>query len=132
MINSESRLLKLTRALHGKAQGVCPAHSSKYSKKTYTQHQHLTILGLKKKLKTDYRGLIDLLTEMPRIQKEIGLNQLPNFTTPCKAFGRLSNLVFRVMLELTLPDNLSGIYGIDATGLTRTHISKHYVKRCKN
>ena len=130
MINSESRLLKLTRALHGKAQGVCPAHSSKYSKKTYTQHQHLTILGLKKKLKTDYRGVIDLLTEMPRIQKEIGLNKLPNFTTPCKAFGRLSQLVLVVLLGLTVPE-LSGTFGIDATGLTRSKISKHYVKRCK-
>ena len=130
MISSDSRLLKLTRALYGKAQGVCTAYSNKFSKKTFTQHQHLTILGLKKKLKTDYRGVIDLLTEMPRIQKEIGLNKLPNFTTPCKAFGRLSQLVLIVLLEQTVPD-LSGTFGIDATGLTRTKISKHYVKRCK-
>lgn len=130
MINSESRLLKVTRNLYSKAQRVCPAYSSKYSKKTFTQHQHLTILGLKKKLKTDYRGVIDLLIEMPRIQKEIGLDRLPNFTTPCKAFGRLSQLVLIVLLERTVPD-MSGTYGIDATGLARSKISKHYVKRCK-
>ena len=130
MINSESRILKLSVALYSKAKRVCPAYSSKFSKKTYTQHQHLTILGLKKKLKTDYRGVVDLLLEMPRIQQEIGLTKMPNFTTPCKAFGRLSKLVLVVLLDLTVPD-LSGTYGIDATGLTRSHISKHYVKRCK-
>ena len=128
---SETRFLKLTHALYGKAKGVCPAYSSKFSKKTYTQHQHIALCGLKKRLKADYRDLVDILSEMPRVLEALGLSQMPDYTTLCKAFGRLSKLVFVIMLELTLPDNLSGTYGIDATGLTRSKISKHYVKRCK-
>ncbi len=130
MYNSESRFLKISKSLYEKAQRVCPAYSSKFSKKTYTQHQHIVLCGLKKQLKQDYRDLVDILSEMPRVLEALDLNQLPNFTTLCKAFGRLSQLVCIVLLEQTVPD-LSGTYGIDATGLTRSHISKHYAKRCK-
>jgi IS5 family transposase len=128
---SQTKLLKLTSSLYGKAKRSCLAYSSKFSKKTYTQPQHVAMLGLRKKLKEDYRGFVELLTEMPRVQEALELNQIPEHTTLCKAFTRLSKFVFAVLLELTVPDGLSGIYGIDATGLTRSHISKHYAKRCK-
>lgn len=128
---SETRLLKLANSLYSKSQKVCPAYSSKFSKKTYTQHQHIALLCLKKRLKADYRELEELVTEMPRIQKALELDQIPDFSTPCKAFRRLSKLVFIVLLELTLPDNLSGTYGIDSTSFNRSHISGHYAKRCK-
>jgi len=128
---SETRIYKLTVALYGRAKRVCPAYSSKFSKKTYTQHQHIALLGLKKRLKEDFRDLADLITEMPRIQGVLELEQMPDFTTLCKAFGRLSNLVLAVLLELTVPDCIHGTYGIDATGFARSHISRHYAKRCK-
>lgn len=130
MINSESRLLKVTQTLYSKAQRVCPAYSSKYSRKDFTQWQHITMLGLKKRLKQDYRGFVDILSEMPRIVEILCLKKIPDDTTLVKEFKKLSNIFFALMLELTVPD-LSGTFGIDATGLTRTHISKHYAKRCK-
>lgn len=128
---SESGFLKVIRALHGKAQRVCPAYSSKFSKKTFTQHQHIAMLGAMKKSKQDYRGIADLVSEMPRVQKELGLKEMPDYTTLCKALGRLSRLVLVVLLDLTVPALRAGTYGIDATGLTRSKISKHYAKRCK-
>jgi IS5 family transposase len=131
MINSESRILKLSTTLYRKAQRVCPAYSSKYSRKDFTQWQHIAMLGVKKKSKQDYRGFVDLLAEMPRIAEALELKKIPDDTTLVKVFARLKNVVFALLLELTVPDGLSGIYGIDATGLTRFKISKHYAKRCK-
>ena len=128
---SQTKILKLTSSLYSKAQRSCPEYSSKFSKKTYTQPQHIAMLGLKKKTKADYRGFVELLTEMPRVQETLGLTQIPEHTTLCKAFTRLSKLVLIVLLELTVPDGISGTYGIDATGLSRSHISEHYAKRCK-
>ena len=127
---SLTRIYKLTVALYSRAKRVCPAYSSKFSKKTYTQHQLLVLLGLKKRLKEDYRDVIDLVSEMPRIQQTMELDQIPNYSTPCKALARLSKLVLVILLELSVPDGLSGIYGMDATGLARSHISRHYAKRC--
>src|SRR3990172_6695214 len=112
---SQTKILKLTSSLYSKAQRSCPEYSSKFSKKTYTQPQHIAMLGLKKKTKADYRGFVELLTEMPRVQETLGLTQIPEHTTLCKAFTRLSKLVLIVLLELTVPDGISGTYGIDAT-----------------
>jgi IS5 family transposase len=128
---SQTKLLNFTSSLYQKAKRSCPAYSSKFSKKTYTQPQHVAMLGLKKKLKEDYRDIVELIAEMPRIQEALELTQIPEHTTLCKAFTRLSKIVFIVLLELTVPDGISGTYGIDATGLSRSHISKHYAKRCK-
>jgi len=130
MINSESRLLKVTRNLYNRAQRVCPAYSSKFSRKDFTQWQHLSLLCLKKKSKHDYRGFVDQLSEMPRIVEALELKKIPDDTTLCKAFARLKYILFALLLETTVPD-MSGTYGIDATGLTRSKISKHYAKRCK-
>lgn len=131
MINSESRLLKLTRALYGRAQKVCPAYSSKFSRKDFTQHQHIVLCALKKRSKEDYRDFVDQISEMPRILVALDLKKVPDDTTLCKAFGRLKNIIFVLFFGLTVPDGLSGTHGSDATNLTRSKISKHYVKRCK-
>jgi IS5 family transposase len=128
---SQTKILKLASSLYTKAQRSCPMYSSKFSKKTYTQPQHVAMLGLKKKLKEDYRDIVELIAEMPRIQEALELTQIPEHTTLCKAFTRLSKIVFMVLLELTVPDGTSGTYGIDSTGLSRLHSSKHYAKRCK-
>jgi hypothetical protein len=48
----------------------------------------MTVLGLMKYLKTDYRGVIEQLALMPSVQKAIGLNQLPHFTTIHKFMQR--------------------------------------------
>ena len=95
MFNSESRLKKLTLALLGKAKGVCPAYSSKFSKKTYTQHQLIILLCLRKKLKQDYRDAVDTISLMPEILGLLGLKCVPHFTTLSKAFKRLSSRNWR-------------------------------------
>ena len=46
------------------AQDALPAYSSKYSRKDFTQHQLFAVLALKTFLKTDYRGVAQLLADL--------------------------------------------------------------------
>lgn len=109
-----------------------PAYSSKFSKKTYTQDQHVAVLCIQKKTRQKLRGTEELVADMPEVRKALGLKQSPDFTTMCRAMKRLKVKVLIVLLYMSaclLP--ASGKASIDATGFDRRHSSKHYVKRCK-
>jgi hypothetical protein len=55
--------LKLARMALSVAQESIPAHSSKSSRKDFTQHQHFALMALRKSLKVDYRGSVQILRE---------------------------------------------------------------------
>jgi hypothetical protein len=71
------------------AQEALPAYSSKYSRKDYTQHQLFALLALKTFLKTDYRGLAQMLTDFAELREELGLSEAPHYSTLCHAHKRL-------------------------------------------
>src|ERR1700746_386320 len=71
------------------AQEALPAYSSKFSRQDYTQHQLFALLALKTFLKTDYRGLIQLLQDFAELREELGLEKVPHYSTLCYAAGRL-------------------------------------------
>jgi hypothetical protein len=71
------------------ARAALPAYSSKFSKRTYTQHQLFAILALKAFLKTDYRGITELLRDWSELRGELGLPKVPHFTALQKACARL-------------------------------------------
>jgi hypothetical protein len=71
------------------AEEALPAYSSKFSRKDYTQHQLFAILALKTFFKTDYRGVIQLLQDFAELRQELGLAELPHYSTLCYAAGRL-------------------------------------------
>lgn len=74
MKNKINRLIKLTRALvKAINRARTPLFSCKKSKHTYTQRQHSVILCLMKRMKTDYRGVIEQLELMPQLKQIIGL-----------------------------------------------------------
>ncbi len=58
-----------------------PLYSSKYSKKTYTQHQLLILLLLKEYLAEDYRDTVELTEVMDTVKQKIQLKEVPHFTT---------------------------------------------------
>ena len=129
---SETRIYKLSKTLYGFAQKCAKPYSSKFSKRTFTQPQHIAINCLKRKIGEDYRETEEIISEMPRIQEALGLSQVPDFTTTKKAFDRLSTHVFVVLLLATasvFPQ--SGVYGADSTGFPRSYASRHYTKRCR-
>jgi hypothetical protein len=72
------------------ARAVLPAYSSKFSKKTYTQHQHFALLVLRQFLKTDYRGLEQHLKDWSDLRDALELSDdVPDHSTLQKAADRL-------------------------------------------
>jgi hypothetical protein len=71
------------------AKETLPAYSSKFSRKDYTQHQLFALLALKTFFKTDYRGLARMLADFAELRQDLGLDEVPHYSTLCYAAGRL-------------------------------------------
>jgi hypothetical protein len=71
------------------ARDAMPAYSSKFSRRDFTQHQLLAMLALKTFFKTDYRGLVQMLTDFGELRDDLGLDKVPHYSTLCKALARL-------------------------------------------
>jgi len=86
-------LTKSPVALVKKALRVAKAslamYSSHYSRKDFTQHQLFATLALKTFFKTDYRGIVQLLHDLPDLAKHLGLKRIPHYSTLCYAEQRL-------------------------------------------
>lgn len=92
----------------------------------------VSIHGLKTYLDLPYRRLLDVLHEMPRIARILGLevSQLPDFTTVCTRMQQLKMPLWRDFLRLSAELHETGeIQAIDATGMDRIAASQHYAKR---
>src|SRR4051795_9441909 len=71
------------------AREALPAYSSKFSRKDFTQHQLFALLALKTFFKTDYRGTVQLLKDFAELRDDLGLTDVPHYSTLCYAAGRL-------------------------------------------
>jgi hypothetical protein len=71
------------------AQESLPACSSKFSRKDFTRHQLFAALALKTFLKTDYRGAVQHLANFAELREELGLSEVPPYSTLCYAAKRL-------------------------------------------
>lgn len=92
----------------------------------------VSIHGLKTYLDLPYRRLLDVLYEMPRIGRILGLEpfELPDFTTVCTRMQDLKMPLWRNLLRLSAELHDTGeIQAIDATGMDRVAASQHYAKR---
>ena len=64
-------------------------YSARRSRHDFTQAQLFSILVLRQFFKTDYRGIVELLADWPKLQKALKLTKIPHFTTLQKAQQRL-------------------------------------------
>lgn len=64
-------------------------YSSKFSPKTFTQPQLFTVLVLRQFFKTDYRGIVQLLHDLPDLCNVLGLKKIPHYSTLKYAQDRL-------------------------------------------
>src|SRR5262245_912498 len=71
------------------ARKAIPAYSSKFSRRDFTQHQLLALSVLKTFLKTDYRGLVQMLVDFRELREDLGLAKIHHYSTLCKAAERL-------------------------------------------
>lgn len=131
-MKNSSQLLQFTEACMQLATEQVPLYSSKFSKRTFTQPQLLTLYCLKLKLGATYRELIDWLGEMPRIRKALGVKRLPHFTTVQKAFQRLGTAIWRVLQRISASLlRGDGVAAVDASGWDRSYASRYYTQRVK-
>lgn len=108
-----------------------PLFFSKYSKKTYNNHQLLSLLIFKQKLKISYAELIEDLKTRPTILQILSLTKIPDESTIRKFARRLSTNILHHLLgqTITLTRKKKLHLGIDATGFHVEDSSYHYRKR---
>jgi hypothetical protein len=108
-----------------------PLFSSKFSRKTYTQHQLLILLLLKEYLSEDYRDTVELTEIMDSLREKIHLEKVPHFTTIQKFCQRIQSSTFS-----RLPNRLMKMFydwgekipctAIDSSGFTSSYASHYY------
>jgi hypothetical protein len=105
-------------------------HKSKFSKKTFTQYQHLFLLVYKQFRKFTYKELLEDLSDNITLRTYLGLNKLPNYTTLIKFAKRLPAAIFSKLMAafskfIEQPEKVA----IDGTGISLDNASPHYCKR---
>lgn len=109
-----------------------PLYSGKFSRKDYTQHQHLALLVLKTFLNADYRKTCSIAEDLRAALEILDLPKVPHFTTLQKFFARINNLWLETLLCRVLHHFASIKYlAIDSTGLSADRVSSYYVARIK-
>lgn len=102
-----------------------PRYFSKFSNKIYCNHQLVLLLVLKQKLKTTYRGLIEILEVAETLRLAIGLKRIPHHTTLVKFAKKIS----KNLLRLLFPSKIATNVAIDYSGFELEAKSYYYRKR---
>ncbi|MAG38461.1 hypothetical protein CMO90_00050 [Candidatus Woesearchaeota archaeon] len=107
-----------------------PLYSSKFSKRKFSQFQHLFLLVYKQFQKFTYEELLTDIAGNKSLRLYIGLNKLPHYTTLIKFTKRLPMIVLdKLLLEFKKLIPKPRKVAIDATGITFDNASQHYCKR---
>jgi hypothetical protein len=81
--------LQLARAVYAVAQRALDKYSHPRARRDFTQAQLFSLLLLRQFFQTDYRGLVQLVSEFSELRRVLELETVPHFTTLQKAEKRL-------------------------------------------
>ena len=107
-----------------------PLYSSKFSKRKFSQFQHLFLLVYKQFRKFTYEELLTDIASNKSLRIYLGLNKLPHYTTLIHFAKRMPLIVLDKLLlafKKIIPKPKK--VAIDATGITLDNASQHYCKR---
>jgi hypothetical protein len=71
------------------AQEAMPPYSHPKSPQKFTQAQLFAILALRDFFQTDYRRIIQMLSEWSDLREALGLTKMPHYSTLCYAEKRM-------------------------------------------
>ena len=130
-----SRYIRMVRAVFKvcRRQRV-PLYSSKFSRRDFTQWQHIALLVLWQRMRKSYREYVDDLPPIADVLvDELGLSRLPHFTTLEKSMLRVSSTILeRVMGGFVLLTRVRRqVFGIDSSGFSMRHASYYYALKVK-
>src|SRR5713226_2722830 len=114
--------LRVVRNALAVGRDVFRLYAHRRCPKLYTQPQLFACLTLKVFFKTDYRGVAQLLRDLPDLARAIGLSRVPHFTTLHKAAGRLLRRPRARRLR-------SPRIALDSSGLDCGHASRYFIRR---
>jgi hypothetical protein len=127
--------LRVVRNALAVGRDVFRLYAHRRCPKLYTQPQLFACLSLKVFFKTDYRGVAQLLRDLPDLARAIGLTRVPHFTTLHKAAGRLLRRPrARRLLTATVRRSFrrrrrSPRVALDSSGLDCGHASRYFIQR---
>ncbi len=100
---------------------------SKYSKRIFSQHDHIIMLTLREIESRSYREFVDWLSPA-----ELRLSKVPFFNTLHKASKRFKNGIIALLVEkcISLLTKKALKIGVDSTGFSLNEGSTYYNKRC--
>lgn len=114
---------------------VLRRYAHRNSPKRFSQPQLFACLVLKTFFKTDYRGISQLLDDLPELTATLGLDVVPHFTTLQKASQRLlrlrraNRLLTAIVRRALRRRRKLALAAFDSTGFDSGHVSSYYVKR---
>ena len=113
-------------------KATLPMYRHRNSPQTYTQPQLVAAAMLGFYLDISYRDLEEWLLASEAVCAVLGLKQVPDHTTLCRAYGALSEAQQRGLNAWFLKQQGvdTQVVAIDATGFSPTHASQHYISRC--
>jgi hypothetical protein len=117
------------------ARAALPHYSSRFSRHDFTLAQHFACLVLKSFFRTDYRGIVAILADLPDLCAALELTKVPHFTTLQKAQARiLSFAPMNQLLDVTVHRALGKqprveLAAGDSTGIDASQISPYFIKR---
>lgn len=128
----ESQYVVWVRMAYAMAKATLPTYRHRNSPKTYTQPQLVAAVMLGFYLDLGYRDLEEWLLASQAICAVLDLEQVPDHSTLCRAYGALSEAQQRALNAwfLKRQDVVTSAVAVDATGFSPTHASQHYVSRC--